>query len=455
MSSLQATMFVATGALAADQGALEATTNNAANVNTPGYSREVPILQESPPIVVGNLTVGTGVSLVKLDSVRDPILQLRIQQETGQQGQLNSFVGALSQTQSLFAAGTGDIGSEISNLFSSVSQLSTDPSNISLRQAVLTAASNLTSTFNNTASNLAAQQSNLDLNVVQSVQQVNTLTQQIAALNGQISGLQNVGRDAGTFIDQRDVLINQLSGLIDVSEIKSDSGITLTTSNGTALVAGTQSFSLNTQAGAGGLQHIFAQGTDITSTLNSGALGGLIQARDQAIPALLNSLDTLASGLADAFNSANANGFDLNGNVGGNLFTPVSGAGSAANIGVAITDPALIAASSDGSPGSNGNLGNLSAIQNQTIISGSTPTAYYANIVFTVGNDVANGTVELQSSQSVLQQLQDQRGSISGVSLDEEAANMTQYQQAYDAAARIVTTINQMMETVINMGTLP
>ena len=92
MSSLQATMFVATGALAADQGALEATTNNAANVNTPGYSREVPVLQESTPIVLGNLTVGTGVSLVKLDSVRDPILQLRIQQETGQQGDRKSVV---------------------------------------------------------------------------------------------------------------------------------------------------------------------------------------------------------------------------------------------------------------------------------------------------------------------------------------------------------------------------
>ncbi len=72
-----------------------------------------------------------------------------------------------------------------------------------------------------------------------------------------------------------------------------------------------------------------------------------------------------------------------------------------------------------------------------------------------MGNDVSNGTAELQSSQLVLQQLQDQRGSISGVSLDEEAANMTQYQQAYDAAARIVTTIDQMMDTVINMGTLP
>lgn len=174
--------------------------------------------------------------------------------------------------------------------------------------------------------------------------------------------------------------------------------------------------------------------------------------RDHKIPALLTSLDTLASGLATAFNSANASGFDLNGNAGGALFTPVVGAGSAANIGVAITDPALIAGSSDGSAGSNGNLANLSAIQNQTIIAGATPTTYYGTIVFSVGNDVSNGTAELQSSQLVLQQLQDQRGSISGVSLDEEAANMTQYQQAYDAAAHIATTVNQMLETVFNMG---
>ena len=455
MSSLLSTMYLATGAMAADQGALEATTNNAANVNTPGYSREVPILQENPPVVVGDLSFGTGVSLAKLESVRDSILQLRIQQETGQQGQLNSFTGALSQAQTLFTAGASDIGSQISNLFSSISQLSTNPSSIALRQGVLTAASNLTSTFNNTASNLSRQQSSLDLNVVQSVQQVNTLTQQIAGLNGQITSLQNLGQEAGTFIDQRDVLINQLSGLIDVSEIKSDSGITLTTSNGTALVSGTRSFSLTTQPGASGVQHIFSQGKDITSTLSSGALGGLIEVRDQKIPALLSSLDTLASGLATAFNSANTAGFDLNGNGGGALFTPVAGAGSAANIAVAIIDPSLIAASSDGSAGSNGNLANLSAIQNQTTISGATPITYYGNIVFSVGNDVSSGTAELQSSKLVLQQLQNQRGSISGVSLDEEAANMTRYQQAYDAAARIVTTVNQMLETVINMGTLP
>jgi len=455
MSSLLATMYVATGAMATDQGALEVTSNNVANVNTPGYSREIPTLEESPPVVLGNLTYGTGVQLANVQSVRDPILQLRIQQETGDQGQLNSYVTAMNQAQTLFTTGTNDIGTEMSNLFSSISQLSTDPSNLSLRQAVLTAASNLATSFNNTASNLVAQRSNLDLNVVQSVQQVNTLTQQIATLNGQITALQNVGQDPSAFIDQRDNLINQLSGLIDVSEIKSDSGITLTTSSGTALVTGTQSYALSTQPDASGVQHIFSQqGTDITSQINSGALGGLIQARDQTIPGLLNGLNTLASGLANAFNAANTAGFDLNGNKGGNLFTPPPAGvtGAAANMSVAITDPSLIAASSDGSAGSNGNVANFSAIQNQTTISGETPTDYYGNLVFTVGNDVSNGTAELQSSQLVLQQLQDQRGSISGVSLDEEAANMTQYQQAYDAAAQVVVAVNQMLETVVNMG---
>jgi flagellar hook-associated protein 1 FlgK len=121
---------------------------------------------------------------------------------------------------------------------------------------------------------------------------------------------------------------------------------------------------------------------------------------------------------------------------------------------VAITDPALIAASSDGSAGSNGNLSNFSAIHDQPTISGQTPSDYYGNLVFGLGNDVSSATAELQSSQLVLQQLQDQRGSISGVSLDEEASHMIEYQRAYEAAARVATTVNQMLETVINMVNL-
>jgi flagellar hook-associated protein 1 len=376
---------------------------------------------------------------------------------------LNAFVSAMQQTQVQFTTSSGDIGTAMSNFFSSLSQLSTDPTNLALRQGVLTAAGNMATAFNNTANSLTQQQSSLDLQVSQDVSQVNTLTGQIAALNNEISQMEGVNQDPSALVDQRDVLIGQLSSLIDVSTIQSDNGLTLTTSNGTALVVGGQSFALSTQTNASGLQDIYAQGTDITSKITSGELAGVLQVRDQKIPGLLSDLDTLAAGLANNLNTANAQGYTLvqqaDGTLqaGGNLFVapPASGQGAAATMAVAISDPSLIAASSDASAsGSNGNVANLSAVQSQSVAGGQTPTDYYSNIVFGVGNDVSNGSAELNSSQLILNQLQDQRGSVSGVSLDEEAANMVQYQRAFDAAAQVVTTINDMLYTVINMGTL-
>jgi flagellar hook-associated protein 1 len=456
MSSLFGTLSIATGALGADQGAMDATTNNVANANTPGYSRLSPVMVQSDPVVVGNVTYGEGVVLQQLQSLRDPILQLRIQSETQQQGQLNTTVAAMQQAQVQFTSSSSDIGSEISNVFSSLNQLSTDPTNTSLRQSVLAAAGNLSTVFNNTSDALSQQQTSLDLNVSQSVQQVNTLTGQIAGLNTQISQLQGVGQDASAFEDQRDVAIGQLSNLIGVSSIQSDNSLTLTTANGAPLVVGGQSFNLSTQSNASGFQDVYSQGQDITSKLTSGQLAGLIQVRDQTIPGVLSNLDTLASGLANSLNAANAKGFDLKGNAGGNIFVPPSatGQGYAATMAVSMTDPSLIAASSDGSAGSNGNVAVLAAVENQNVAGGQTPTDYYSNIVANVGNVVANATAELSSTQLALNQLQDQLGSVSGVSMDEEAANMVQYQRAYDAAANLVTTINDMLYTTINMGTL-
>jgi flagellar hook-associated protein 1 FlgK len=447
--------YAACSALKTQTHALDIVANNVANVSTAGYSRKQPQFAENPPIVLGQLTFGTGVSLENTAGIRDPILQLRIQQETGTQGELSAFVNAMQQVQAQFNNQGNDIGTQLSALFSSVSQLSTSPASVALRQGVLTAASNLASSISTTANNLQSQQTSLDVSVTQSVDQVNTLTLQIAKVNGQIAALENLHQDASAFVDQRDVLVGQLSNLIDVSQIKTESQISLTTSNGTALVAGTQAFTLTTQPDASGLEHVFAEGNDITSQLNSGQLGGLLHVRDKKIPSLLNSLDTLAAGISNSFNTANTNGFDLNGNQGGNIFVPppVSGSGAAAGMAVAIADPALIAASSDGSAGSNGNLANFSAIHDQTTFNGQAPSDFYGSLIFSVGNDVSNGSTEQQASQLVLQQLQDQRGSISGVSLDEEAGNMVQYQRAYDAAARVVDTVNQMLETLINMGT--
>jgi len=463
MSSLNASLATALSGLAAEQGALEATTNNVANVNTPGYSREVPVLVTSNPIIVDPLTLGTGVTLKTIESIRDPILETRIQQETQTQGQLSALVSALSQTQVSFTSNTGDIGSQLSNFFNSVNQLATNPADLSLRQGVLTAAGNLATAFNVTANHLTSQRTSLDSSVEQTVSQINQLSQQIAQLNGQISSLENVGEDPGGFLDQRTNLIDQLSSLVDVSVIPSDNTINITTANGTALVAGQQSFQLSTQPDASGLQHIYAQGSDITSTIVSGQLGGLLQARDQQIPAIQKQLDTLAADLANAVNAVQTAGYDLNGNPTGavdlngnpqapvNLFNPPPATGAAASLSVAITDPSLIAASSDGTEGNNANAEALYALRNQAVINGQSPTDYYSGIVFNVGNASANANAEQSASSLVLQQLNDQRSSVSGVSLDEEAANMVRYQQAYSASAQIISTINSMMQTVINM----
>jgi flagellar hook-associated protein 1 len=457
MSSLNASLAIALSGLTAEQGALEATSNNVANVNTPGYSREVPVLATSDPIVVSPLTLGSGVNLQTIESVRDSILESQIQQETQTQGKLSSLVSQLSQTQTSFTSTTGDIGTAISNFFDSINQLSTSPADLSLRQGVLTTAGNLATAFNVAANNLTAQRTSLDQSVQQIVGQVNQVTAQIAQLSGQISNVENAGESAGTFIDQRTQLIDQLSALVDVSVILSNNTLTLTTASGTALVAGQQSFKLSTELDSSGVQHVFSEGSDITATLISGQLGGVLEARDQQIPGVQTQLDALASGLANAVNAVQNSGYDLNGNpsTGNNLFSPspASGTGAAASLTVAITDPALIAASSDGTSGNNGNAETMYALRNQTVVDGQSPTDYYSGIVFNVGNAVANSTAAQTASSLVLQQLNDQRASISGVSLDEEAANMMRYQQAYAASAQIVTAINTMMQDVINMKT--
>jgi len=139
---------------------------------------------------------------------------------------------------------------------------------------------------------------------------------------------------------------------------------------------------------------------------------------------------------------------------GGNIFAtpPADGVGAAATMTVTMTDPSLIAASSDGTTGSNGNLANLSAVATQPLANGQTPINSYASIVFKVGNDTSNTSADADASSLILQQLQDQRGSISGVSLDEEASNLIQYQTAYQAAAHVVSSVNLLLLDAVNLG---
>ena len=447
MSSLSASLWIADQALQATQGALDVTANNIANASTPGYSREQAVLTED--VSNGH---GSGVDLQQIQSIRDQVLSLRIAEETGHQSSSQAQSNALQQVQGLFSTSTQGIGADFSAFFNSLSQLSTNPTNVPERQAALNASQSLAGDFNQAASTLNTITSGLNQTVTQTVTQINSLTQQIAQLNGQVGILQKEGKDPGVLGDQENELISQLSSLTNVSEIQTENGLTLTTANGAALVAGDQSFALQTSTNSSGNVTVLSQGQDITSSISGGTLGGTLQVRDNVIPNLSSQLNNLASQFAASINSAQNSGYDLNGKQGQPLFSVTPGAGAAASLSVTISDPNLIAASSDGTAGSNGNIANLLAVQTTALPAGATPGDTYTNLVSQVGNLTAQAQADYSSSSSSLTQLNDQLGAISGVSIDEETTNLVNYQRSYEAAARVVTTVDALTQAVLQMG---
>ncbi len=453
MSGLNTSLSIASQALQAQEAAVSVTTNNIANANTPGYSRETVILTEASSNQQGEVSLGGGVSLQGYTSVRDQLLDLRIQQQTSEQSSADAQTNALDQVQTLFPSTGDSIGTDISTFFSSVSALSADPANTATRQAVISAAQNVAEQFNSVSNGLTSEQTSLNQQVVTDVNQINQLSSQIASLNTQLGQLSAAGQNTGTVEDQIDQDELSLSKLTNISITHTEGADTITTGNGTPLVLGDQSYALSTSANSSGLEEVLdSNGKNITSTISSGDLGGTITTRDTSIPALLTQLDTLANQFATAINAAQAQGYNQNGTAGTALFTvPATVAGSAAAITLATTDPSQIAASSDGSSGSNGNVANLSAVGTTKLASGFTPTDASANLVYQVGTLTSNASSQSTAIGISLTQLTQQQSSVSGVSIDEESTNLIQYQQAYQAAAKVVSTIQTLFDSTISM----
>src|SRR5271165_812302 len=189
--SLNTSLIVAMQSLLAEQGALDATTNNIANVNTPGYTRELPVLSEAPATQYANYSMGNGVVLEQFQSIRDQVLERRIQQVTQQNAGAQAQTNSLQQIETLFTSSGSDIGSEMSAFFNSITQLQADPGNMPMRQGVLTDGQDLANAFHVTASGIAQVQAGFNTQVTQDVEQINQLSQQIASVSAQLSKLKS------------------------------------------------------------------------------------------------------------------------------------------------------------------------------------------------------------------------------------------------------------------------
>lgn len=457
MSGLTSDLNVSVQSLLANTEAMDVTTTNIANINTPGYARRTVVLEESNPTGADDST--TGVDVKTIQSMRDSVLDLSINAATSQQNQSSTLSSSLSPAELSFSdTSSNSIGSSIDSFFSALQQLSTSPSSSSLRSAALTAATNVASAFQSTASVISSTQQQLDKSVVQSTGDINSLLQQIAVANGTITTAQNLGQSANSAQDQLSSLLSQLSSLVNFNTVNSSDGLTLTTTNGTPLVVGSKAYALTNSLNSSGFNDVYAGGVDITSSIQGGSLGGYLQARDQTLATMKTQLDQFAFQFAQAVNNVQTSGSDVNGNAGVAFFNPPdtttgTSVGAASSIQVALTSGSQIAAAATGGASGDGsNLTNMIDLQNQSIINGSTPGAAFSDMTFFIGNVISQANSDATAAGNILTQLQNQQNSISGVSVNEESANLVLYQRSFQAAAKVISTVDTLMGNLLDMG---
>ncbi len=462
MGTLSGLLNSARNALLSDQTAINTTAQNIANQNTVGYTRRVVTWSENDTVNIHGIDVGRGAT-ANVASTRDSILDRSVQQATDTASASSTRLSALQSTQSLFSiSSSGDdssgINTAINNFFTNVSGWASDPTSASARALTLSSASSVATAFNRTSAALTSQQNLLNQQISSDVTAANTLLNTIAQLNGQIAST-GAGVTADSLLDQRSLALEQLSKYIDVQHITGEStDLTLSTSEGTLLVGANKAYPLTTGYVNGKL-HILAsasQGsTDITTQISGGSIAGAIRVRDTDIPAVQAKLDTVAFSFANAVNAQNASGKDASGVVGGDIFsgsTVVSGA--AASLRVSLTDPnGLAAASSTEASGGSSNANALLALQSAATTNGRTFSDSFASILSGLGSTVNSASADSTADSAILSQLTTQRDTLTGVSLDTEAANLTQYQRSYQAAAKLMAILNEMLATAINIGT--
>ena len=467
MGTINSALSVMTGALDADQEALNVVANSVANANTTGYTEEKPDWQENAPISVGGVLVGDGVMETGATSQRDRVLEERLDQQQQMASASSTRLTALNNMQALFtpdsgssSATAGDIGSDITSFFDSFSSLESDPTDNALREQVLSSASTLAGDISSAASSLNGQSAAINQETTGVVSQVNSLTSAIAQLNLSIES-SSPNSDAGTLEDQRQQDLSQLSQLVGINQVTTENnGLSVTTTSGQLLVSEGQNFQLTTGT-VNGVTDFFLGGTDITSQLASGGgqLGGYLTARDVDISGALSSLDQLANSISTSVNAQNNAGTDLNG-VTGTLANPLyifkepaQVAGSAAAMSVIMTDPSQVAAAGAGNgTGDNSNALTMAGLANGLIVNGQTPINYYSNFVSTLGSMVSEVQTENTAQNASVTQLQTQNNALSSVNLNDEAAAMSTLENSYQAASQVFTLLNTVMASALNLG---
>lgn len=446
--------------LEAEQTAMDVTSHNIANASTPGYSRQSADLQTTDPLVdpsmlpAGAGQLGTGVQVASIQRAHDDFVQQQVIYQNQAQQQQQKLSDTLSQISQVFNDPTSQgFSNLLSSYFTSWQELANNPSDNPTRAALVSQGAALAAGFNNTSSALHALQGNEDAQIAPLVTQINTISQQIARLNQQITAVGVTGQTPNDLFDKRDVLLGQLSQIANIQYTVANTGsVNVALVGAGMLVQGASANQLATMPDAARSQttDIVFQGTSTPLTVAGGQLGGAITARDVTIANRISALDSLATNVIAAVNYYQTKGYGSNGATGITFFTGTSAASMAVDPRIQADLANIAAGASPNSPADGSQALAIAQLQENPPPGGTvTLQAQYQNIISQLGVDAKQAQDSVKTGDLVLQNLNSQQSSVSAVSLNEEAANLVQYQNAYQAAARVIAIMNQTISDMI------
>ena len=429
------------------QSAINTTANNVANVYTEGYSRR--------QIDLSKLSLGFGnMSDESVTRVKTQFLDNQIWFENQAFGKQSMNEMLLNQVETVFGEpGDSGLSSILTEFWNSWSNLSNNPESDSARALVRDKGVMLCNTFNRLDNNLKNLQIQSGQEIQQKVNEVNLLINQLGSLNKQI----DMHRSSDLY-DQRDLLLTELSEKIDINVSENDSGTVEVLSGGYIIISEdfTNQLKVNTTQGNDGSFHTeikTVQG-DNSINISSGELGGLLEFYNTHISSYIKSMDELATTITKEVNKTHSKGFNLSGLTDINFFnSSVTGSGDMAVSKEILSDVSLISTSRESNTEGDGNIAqSISDLQFDSIIKNKTVIDNYNSIISDVGSKVQESKFIRQNQQKIVEQLNINKASMTGVSLDEEMTQLIQYEQAYEAAAKMISTVDELMQTILSMG---
>lgn len=451
MGNLFTSLLNSTGALRAYSQALQVVQNNVTNASTPGYVKQVQTLHALP----FDLSVGLpgGVSAGQVQSARDAFAEQNVRNHQSALGLYQQKTSLLSGVEASFdISGKSGVPPAIDALFQGFSRLSINPSDPSARQAVLDRANRLAQAFHTASSSLGATSQSVDRQTRATVSDINRIAAAISHINSERATDPHGGLDAGLDA-QLNSSLQELAQYGDFTALQQPGGkLNLYLGGQTPIVIADQAFAIGADFSSLQTKILDADGHDITGQITQGTLRGELDVKNNLLPSYTTDLNKLAKSLADQVNTALSQGVDANGVAPAtSLFTYDAVNGAAATIAVNSLSPDQIAAALPTAPGGNGNALILAKLGNAKAVDGATFAEFYGALAGRVGGDLAAARDTHDTEQQLLTQAQNLRQQSSGVSLDEEATKLIEFERAYQATSKLIGVLNDLSQTAIDI----